>query len=230
MNNKFELKGTGKFRLISAATVVVAALFLTWQAAHADLVVTEVMSSSSHTNSQANGDWWELYNSGPLAIDLTGYSWDDNTATAGSADFNGATIGAGQAIIICQENVGSEQAWLDAWGLSGVTVINLGNSEFQNFSGSGDEVHVYNPSLLEIAAVSFETATTGHSFVWNSAGVSLGLSVLDVDGAFQATELAGGGPDIGSPGYASVVPEPGVMALLAMGAFGVAAGRRHLRR
>ena len=64
-------------------------------AARADLVITEVMSSSSHTNTVANGDWWELYNSGASDVDLTGYSWDDNTATAGSADFNNVTIAAG---------------------------------------------------------------------------------------------------------------------------------------
>ena len=51
----------------------------------ADLIITEVMPSSSHTNTVANGDWWELYNSGASPIDLTSYSWDDNTATPGSA-------------------------------------------------------------------------------------------------------------------------------------------------
>jgi hypothetical protein len=191
----------------------------------ADLVITEVMSSSSHANSQANGDWWELYNSGLLAIDLSGYSWDDNTVTAGSADFNGLTIGVGQALIVCQETIGAEQSWKDLWGLSSVTVINLGNTEFQNFGSGGDEVHLYNPSLVEIASVSFGTATSGYSFEWDSTGNSLGLSVLGENGAFQATLDAGGGPDIASPGFVVVTPEPGAFALLALGGL-VLIGRR----
>ncbi len=182
----------------------------------ADLVITEVMSSSSHTNTLANGDWFELYNSGASAVDLTGYSWDDNTVTPGSADFNGLTIGAGQAIIICQETVGAEQSWKDLWGLSGITVLNLGNTEFQNFGSGGDEVHLYNPSSVQIASASFGVATSGYSFEWDSAGNSLGLSALGENGAFQATADAGGGPDIASPGVVGVIPEPRALALLGL--------------
>lgn len=182
----------------------------------ADLVITEVMSSSSHTNAAANGDWWELYNSGSSAVDLTLYSWDDNTATAGSADFNGLTINAGQAIIICQETIGAEQAWKDLWGISDVTVVNLGNTEFQNLGSTGDEIHLYDPSSNEIASVSFGTATSGYSFEWDATGTSLGLSVLGENGAFQATSAAGGGPDIASPGIV-VIPEPGTFALIGLG-------------
>jgi hypothetical protein len=188
---------------------------------HADLVITEAMSSSSHTATAADGDWWELYNSGSSAVDLTGYSWDDNTATAGSASFGSLTsIGADQAIIICQETKGAEAAWETLWGISGVTVINLGNKEFQNLGSSGDEVHVYNASSVEVASVSFGTATTGHSFEWDSAGNYLGISVLGENGAFQATADAGGGPDIASPGVVvTAVPEPGMSSLLLLGGF-----------
>ena len=194
--------------------------------AQADLVITEVMSSSSHTNSAANGDWWELYNSGTSSIDLTGYSWDDNTATAGSADFNGLTIGAGQAIIICQETIGAEQSWLDLWGLSGVTLLNLGNTEFQNFGSTGDEIHLYDTSSNQITSVSFGAATAGYSFEWDTSGTSLGLSVNGENGAFQATSSAGGGPDIASPGVA--IPEPGTLALLGLSSL-VLIGRRLFR-
>jgi hypothetical protein len=195
----------------------------------ANLVITEVMSSSSHANTAVDGDWFELYNSGASAVDLTGYSWDDNTKTAGSADFNGLTIGAGQAIIICQEGLGKEQLWKDLWGLSGVTVVNLGNSEFQNFGSGGDEVHLYDSSSVEIASVSVGAATLGYSFEWDSAGNYLGLSAFGENGAFQATAAAGGGPDIASPGVVSVIPEPGAFALLALGSL-VLIGRRGLAR
>ncbi len=180
----------------------------------ADLIITEVMSSSSHTNTLANGDWFELYNSGASAIDLTGYSWDDNTATAGSADFNGLTINAGQAVIVCQETVGLEQSWLDLWGVSGVTVVNLGNTEFQNFGSTGDELHLYDASSNQLTYVTFGAATTGYSFEWDTSGNSLGVSVYGENGAIQSTSAAGG-PDTASPG--TVVPEPSVLAFLGLG-------------
>jgi len=209
-------------------TVVIMLLSVSFMS-RADLVITEVMASSSHTNTLVNGDWWELYNSGAAALDLTGYSWDDNTRAAGSADFNGLTIGAGQALIICQETIGAEQSWKDLWGLTGVAVVNLGNTEFQNFSSTGDEVHLYSPSSVEIASVSFGTATSGYSFEWDSAGDSLGLSVLGENDALQATPDAGGGPDIASPGLVVVIPEPSAIALLALGGL-VLIGRRRLTR
>ena len=187
-------------------------------AARADLVITEVMPSSSHTNSVANGDWWELYNSGASAIDLTGYSWDDNSATAGSADFNAVTIAAGSFLIVCQETIGAEQAWRDVWGISAtVQVVNLGNTEFQNFGSTGDEVHLYSPALVELASVIFGAATSGQSFEWDSAGNSLGLSVAGENGAFQATLSGGGGPDIASPGAGVAIPEPNTLLLFGLG-------------
>lgn len=194
-------------------------------ASRADLIITEVMSASSHTNSVSNGDWWELHNSGPSAIDLTSYSWDDNSVTPGSADFNGITINAGESIIIGQETVGQEAAWLTAWGLAGVTVINLGNTEFQNFSSAGDEIHLYDPLSVEVTSVTFGTASSGFSFEWDASGNSLGLSVNGENGAFQADNSSGGGPDIGSPG--TVIPEPATMAMLSLG--GALAGARRWR-
>lgn len=192
--------------------------------AKADLIITEVMSSSSHTNSLANGDWWELYNSGAIAIDLTYYSWDDSSGSVTSAFFNGVTIDAGQAIIISQETVGQEQAWKDLWGLGSVTVVNLGNTEFQNFSSSGDQVNVYDPSSNLIASVTFGVATMGFTFAWDSAGNSLGVSVNGENGAFQASSPdLGGGPDVGSPGF--VIPEPGTLALLGVSGL-ILLGRR----
>ena len=45
--------------------------------ANAELVITEIMSQSNH-QSPTEGDWWELTNTGPAAINLLGYSWDDD--------------------------------------------------------------------------------------------------------------------------------------------------------
>ncbi|HOW98510.1 MAG TPA: lamin tail domain-containing protein [Kiritimatiellia bacterium] len=204
----------------------IALMLLLSVTARATLVITEAMSSSNHTNTFANGDWWELYNDDTVAVDLTNYSWDDNSATPGSANFNGLSIGAGEFLIISQETIGEEDSWRTIWGIpSSVAVVNLGNTEFQNFSASGDAIYLYSPSSVQIASITFGTATAGYSFEWDKTGTSLGLSVVGENGAFQSTSM-GGGPDVGSPG---AIPEPGTLALVA-GGLAALLMRRHLQR
>ncbi|MGH8047790.1 MAG: lamin tail domain-containing protein, partial [Chthoniobacterales bacterium] len=163
------------------------ALFLAGSSV-AQLHVTEVMSSSAHGGGTNNGDWFELTYSGVGTFDLNGWSWDDNSNLSGSATFGSVTsIAAGQSIIFTQETVGAEAAWISDWGLTGVTVVNLGSTIFQNFSATGDEIHIYNNLGVEqtSAGVVFGTATDGFSFAWDTAGNSLGLSVAGQNGAFM---------------------------------------------
>lgn len=196
--------------------------------AKADLVITEVMSSSAHSSGTNNGDWFELTNTGPSSVDLSTFSWDDNSAAAGSAGFGGITsIAAGESVIVSQETVGTESSFLSDWGLtgSGVQVATIGNTDFQNFSSTGDEVNVYDGSSTLVASVSFSTATQGFTFEWDTSGNSLGLSVAGENGAYVApSDGAGGaGVDVGSPG---VVPEPAGFVLMGIGSLLLARRRQ----
>lgn len=188
--------------------------------ANAAVVITEVMSSSAHGGGTNNADWFELTNTGLSAADITGWSWDDDTVTPGSAGFGSITsIGAGRSIIFNGETLGAEASWISNWGLSGVTVVNLGGTIFQSISTTGDQVNIYDASNSLVASVSFGTATTGFSFEWDSSGNFLGLSAIGENGAFQAvsngqTTGLGAGVDVGSPG---LVPEPKTWALIGIG-------------
>ncbi|MBC8040003.1 MAG: lamin tail domain-containing protein [Opitutaceae bacterium] len=205
--------------------------------AQAAIVITEVMSSSAHTGTgnTSNGDWFELTNTGASAVDLTGWSWDDSTGLAGSANFGSVTsISAGQSIIFGEETVGFESAWIADWGTSGVTVINLGGTVFQGLGSTGDSVIIYNASSVVVTSVTFGTATAGFTFEWDTSGQSLALSVLGENGAFRASfdgKTSGEGPglDIGSPGFAAV-PEPSTFAAFTgAAALGLAFCRRGRR-
>ena len=62
--------------------IVLASFLAATLSVHADLVITEVMPDSQHPtlvspNPDADGDWWELTNTGNAAVDLTNYKWDD---------------------------------------------------------------------------------------------------------------------------------------------------------
>lgn len=178
--------------------------------ARADLVITEVMSSSAHTKpitgTGLDADWWELTNTGPAAVDLTGYSWDDNTPSP-SFFPNGTSIAAGESIIILQDSTGGyNTAWKAAWGLTTTQVLSsqnftpgAGGQLFSSFSSTADSVSLFDDNGIEVASVDIGVATTGRSFAFlQDARPILGfISVSGKHGAYLSTVTT---PDIASPG------------------------------
>ncbi len=101
--------------------------------AQAQLAVTEVMSGETDKN---HPDWWELHNYGTNDIDLTGYSWNDDShggfSGADTASFSGFTIHSNETIIVTEQkgvvtDAGSFRTW---WGLgSSVQVVVLNSAD-----------------------------------------------------------------------------------------------------
>jgi hypothetical protein len=82
----------------------------------ADLIITEVMSRSSHA-SPTDCDWWELTNTGPVSLNLSGYSWDDDHQRVGENVFSKLTIDANESIIIRETVDSPEDVWRLDWYL-----------------------------------------------------------------------------------------------------------------
>ncbi len=207
---------------------------LLWSAApgRAGLVITEVMSSSAHPGGPANGDWWELTNTGAAALSLNGYSFDDDSVTPGAAVFpNGISIAPGESILFVEESVANLTGWRAAWGVA-PSVQAFSNAQFtgtySGLSSAGDQVNVYDIANQLAASVAFGASTSGFSFEWKKNGDSQGLSVVGENGAYQALSngVAGPGVDIGSPGHA--VPEPSTWALALLGVAGLVLARRRM--
>ena len=210
--------------LIAFALTSIAAV----QHASAAIIITEVMSSSSHAGGSNNADWFEVTNTGASAVNITGWSWDDDSAIANTATFGSLTsIAAGQSIIVSQETVGQEAAWKTDWGLSpAAVVVNVGSANpIPGFSANGDSIFIFDSTNTQVATVVFGTATAGRTFQWDTAGTFLGISQSGVDGAYTAPLSGVGvaaGTDVGSPGsVVTAVPEPST--LVALGAMGFAA-------
>ncbi len=204
--------------MIFCATAALACAALA-PGANAALVITEVMSGS---NNVFENDWWELTNTGPAAVDLGGYYWDDDGPTgADGAFFPAYLLGAGESLVIVE---GDDAAnFVAAWG-GGFNALDeedfTGPDLFSGLSGgSGDQIELWDadpnagPANL-LAAVAFPPATDGFSFEWFTNGASGGLSVAGEFGAFVAPgdEVGGAGTDVGSPGV-SAVPAPGALKL-----------------
>ena len=192
-------------------------VFLTPVLARADLVITEIMCSSSHSDGTRNGDWWELTNTGASAVSLANYSWDDDPPVAGTVKFNaGITIQAGESIIILDEV--DATSFKAAWGLTGtnpatsqpyqvLTRANFSTASFPGLGASGqDGIYLYNPSnVLADSAVYTTVSVSGFSRAWftNNVAVAGEYSVAGLYGAAASTDAT---PDVASPGTAVAQP------------------------
>ncbi len=197
-------------------------------AAHANIRITEVMSSSNG-NGVPTPDWFEITNYGSSAVDLTGWRMDDGSVNfAASVALSGvSSIGAGQSIIFIESAAGAGLASFNTfWGLSGVSVGYYSGSGV-GLSSGGDGVSLFDTSGALVNSVTFGAATSGSSFFYgyDSAGAidpsyNGLISTVGTIGT-QVTYASGG--DTGSIGSALGVPAPGAIALLGLAGL---AGRR----
>ncbi len=212
-----------KFTL--AAAVLAAMSFAA--TARAGVIISEVDPAGSSTTYAA--DWFELTNTGLAAVDITGWTMDDNSNSAAlSVPIHGITsIAAGQSVVFAEDTGGVDatiqtnfvSAWFNGTAPASFTMGFYGGSGVGLGSG-GDAVNIFDSGGNRVTGVSFGAVTPGATFD-NSAGLgSINLplpgvstvSVAGVDGAF----LSSPGGETGSPGTIANAPEPASLSLLAI--------------
>ena len=182
---------------------------------HAQLAITETMSSASTNNTQATTfgqgpDFWELTNFGTNTVDLNGYRFNDADATQGgdanSSVFSGVSIGAGESIILVQTIDGSgvtnRDDFIAWWGAANLpanlqVLFYAGNGQ----SSTGDSIVLWDnlatSDLDYLDRVDFGEAVRGRSFSYDTHTGAHGLiSSNGVGAAFTGTLS----DDVGSPG------------------------------
>ncbi|MDG2399229.1 MAG: lamin tail domain-containing protein [Akkermansiaceae bacterium] len=174
----------------------------------AQLRITEVMSNSNHSDTAANGDWFEITNTGSIAVNIAGYSFDDDDRRAGaSGSFPAYVLQPGISMMVL--NDASDATFRSLWNLD-PSIRVIANAEISNFPGlgsGGDEVNLFNNSGGLVDRFTFGAATEGFSFAKYNDGqpVPGDLSSNSVLGAYESDDP---GEDIASPGISSNVPAP----------------------
>ena len=220
--------------VLKSSLLAAAAVWLSAGAsvAQAQVRITEIAPWASASSTPYQTDWFELTNFGDTAVNLTGWSMDDNSNGSAKVALTGITsIAAGESVIFTE--TAASAAFLSTWfGDQAPLGLQIGNytGKGVGLSQSGDAVNLYNASGELHASLTFGSSEGLTQTFDNSAGLNhtsvSQLSVSGVNGAFAAVnDLV----EIGSPGaIAAAVPEPQSYALLlaGLGVFGIIARKR----
>jgi len=179
-----------------------------------DLRITEVESSAAldadflTVYGFSKQDWWELTSFESVPVPLSGWRFDDNSASLATAYTitNEVVLSPGESVVLV-ENLTPEQfrTWWGASNLpSGLQIISYSGSGL-GLSSGGDSVRLWDATTTSdgdtVATADFGAAEPGVSFNYDPAtGIFGDKSVLGVNGVFAAEAVAAGGQDIGSPG------------------------------
>lgn len=190
-------------------------------AAHANLRITEFMYTG------ANGEFIEFTNIGGIAIDMTDWSFDDNSRVSGSFSLSAfGSVAPGESVILTEAPA---ETFRTNWGLgAGVKII--GGLD-QNL-GRNDEINLYDSlgqlvDRLTYGDQDFSGTIRTQNKSGNTLPANLGANAIatwtlsSLGDNFGSFASAGG--DLGNPGSYNPVPEPATFMVLAAG---VAALRR----
>jgi hypothetical protein len=218
----------------------VATATLSGVSAHADTLsmqITEYMYNGLGTGSI--GEFVEFTNLSGSAIDMTGWSFDDNSRTAGSQSLSAfGSVAAGESVILTDDTAANFRT---RWNLAGTVKVIGGNT---NNLGRADEINLYNSSNALVDRMTYDDQTLGGTrtsgvsatVLFANLGLNLtastvGAAVADSYGSIKNTTGAG---EIANPGFyysangTSPVPVPAAAWLMVsgLGALGAMARRR----
>lgn len=202
--------------------VTVIALIGSVGAAHAGMRITEWMYGGG------GPEFVEFTNLSGSAINMAGWSYDDDSRIPGVLDLSAfGVVAAGESVVITE---GDAEAFRASWGLSNTVKI-IG--DYTNNLGRNDEINLYNADGILIDRLTYgDQNFPGSIRTQNASGnvlpASIGANdpygwvlsfVGDIYGSYASAEN-----DLGNPGY--FVPAPAALALLGLGGLSAARRRR----
>lgn len=187
--------------------------------AHATMEITEWMYNGN------GGEFVEFTNMGLTPIDMTGWSYDDDSRLPGVFSLSGfGVVGVGESVVITES---TESAFRSAWALTPSVKV-LGG--YTNNLGRNDEINLFNASSALVDRLTYgDTAFPGTIRTQNFSGNPNSVAALvpqtvttnwvlastgDVFGSYASTS-----GDIGNPGdfVFAPIPEPSTYAMVMAG-------------
>lgn len=214
---------------VFAAALIAAAASGTSVGAQASIQITEFM----YNGNGATGEFVEFTNMGGTPVDMTGWSFDDDSRTPGVYSLSGfGVLQPGQSAIMAES---AATAFIAAWNLPGSVVVLGGNAA--NL-GRTDEINLFDASgslvdRLAYSDVNFPGTVRAQNFSANPLTladlqplvINSGWVLASVGDGFGSYASSFG--DVGNPGFfALAIPEPTTWALWLAGLIGVAAMAR----
>ena len=210
------------------------------RAVRAELVISEIMFNPDSSEGSPNDvEWVELFNTGPVAVDLTGWRLQDEDGTTGALP-SGSSIASGEAVVLSSIGTSATGTVADfhaAWG-TGYQAFSLDFSGMGGLANSpsatNESISLVDATMNVVDSVNFDDSSpwptdspdgpsiyllaSALNAIDNDLGSNWARSVEGVDGAIRnAVTARFGGLDIGSPGsVATAVPEPGSVAFLSV--------------
>jgi predicted extracellular nuclease len=183
--------------------------------ANAQIHITEWLYSGS------GGEFVELTNVGSSAIDLTGWSYDDDSRTPGVFSLSGfGVVAAGETVVFTETDAA---AFVADWALVGTKVL----GGYTNNLGRNDEINIFDAGGSLVDRLSYgdenfpgtlRTQNTSGRATFDALGANDPSKwVFSAIGDIDLSRMSSNG-DVGSPGFSALaVPEPQTYALLLAG-------------
>jgi hypothetical protein len=220
--------------MLSLVSVVAVSAFS--QTASAQVFITEWM----YNGNGATGEYIEFTNLGTLAVDFTGWSFDDDSRAAGTVSLSSfGVVNPGESVILTEATVADFRA---VWSLAesvrviGSNATNLGRS---------DEINLFDSANQLVDRLTYSDQNfPGTIRAQNASGNPTSLTtlgspydpygwVLAVTGDIFGSYIDINGVDIGNPGRFAlappVVPLPAAAWLLMSGLAGLVGVARRKR-
>ena len=171
-------------------------------AADTDIVITEVMQNPA-VLSDADGEWFEVYNGGATPVDMNGWTVRDDGTDSFIIGASTVVPAGGYAVLGVNATIMAGEGVTLAYEYSGMF---LGNS--------ADELILENASAVEIDRIEWDGGPvwpdpTGASMMWDEATAD-----NNVGTNWSTSTAPFGSGDLGTPGLANggAAPQPPVVA------------------
>jgi uncharacterized protein len=190
-------------------------------AAFGDMVISEWMYSGT------DGEFIEFTNNGSESVDMTGWSYDDDSQTPGTVDLSGFGVVAPGESVLLTEVAAADFA--TAWGLTGVVIIGDNAANL----GRNDQINLYDAEDSLVDRLTFGDQTYTDTIRAQNASGNIPLAdyaysvvqtswvLATADDDYDSWTSAGG--DIGSPGTAPADATEVTLSSLISGACGLGA-------